>query len=214
MRFLRKRTLAAQINALLSQPQNDYPERAKAILTWCREDAFTSSDLPLLPYVEWAAEAAHTDETESVSELDAVLSRAAQWGHKDESLPPLIQRLIPQVRQRRSELLLGAKAARGFHPIRKDPDGTAVYLDVQIYRTRDEGRLLVTDRGLRYVGPVLLEIPWTNVIHLHRENAQEFGVQERRRKTLTKFGFLEGDWNEQFAILEWCWNQFKTAPTV
>jgi len=60
-------------------------------------------------------------------------------------------------------------------PLRTDPDGTIVYLEVDGYRPRDEGVLTATNRGLIYLGEVRIEIPWSTITHLHT-TGQDFSV--------------------------------------
>ena len=88
-----------------------------------------------------------------------------------------------------------------------------MYLDVAAYYGRSEvrGRFVVTDKGVHYVGEVRVEIPWSKITHLH-SSGQEFSIQESKRRTPTKFQFAgEGDWNENFAVLEWWWRRFQTV---
>jgi hypothetical protein len=103
-----------------------------------------------------------------------------------------------------------------FTPERVTADGTKVFLDVHVYRGRDgEGRLTVTDRGLLYVGELRIETPWSKVVHIHRQNAQDFSVQEAKRRSATKFGLgVDRGWDESFAIIEWCWRTFGSPDSA
>jgi hypothetical protein len=206
----RKRTLETEIADLITHPRDPYLEQAKTLVQRCTQDGFTSADLPLTPYVEWLVAANEADDTGRTRELDAAISIAAAWSESVE-LPLTVRNVLRALEYRRRELALSERVARGFEPIRKESDGTVVYLDVEAYygRSEVEGRFVVTDKGVHYVGEVRVEIPWSKITHLH-SSGQEFSIQESRRRTPTKFQFAL-DWNEHFAVLEWCWRRFQTV---
>jgi hypothetical protein len=208
----RRRTLETEIADLLTHPRNPYLEQAKTLVQRCTQDGFTIADLPLTLYVEWLVAANEADDTGRIRELDAALSIAAAWSESVE-LPLTVRNVLGTLKKRRRELALSERVARGFEPIRTEPDGTNVYLDVDATQGRSaaEGRFTVTDKGILYVGATRLEIPWSKIVHLDNENGQDFGIQEGNRRSLTKFGFLSGDWNEHWAILEWCWRKFQST---
>ena len=80
----RKRTLETEIADLLTRPRDPYLEQAKTLLQRCRQDGFTSADLPITPYVEWLVAANEADDTGRIRELDAAISIAAAWSESVE----------------------------------------------------------------------------------------------------------------------------------
>jgi hypothetical protein len=215
MSFLGKTALQTQITDLLVNPRSTYLEDAHSLLERCNREGLTSASLPLMRYLEWVITANAVGEAGRIGDMEEAIAVAASWAQSVE-LPLTVRNVLRALEQHKNQLLLMKKVARGFEAIRTEPSGTNVYLDVDVYqgRSQTEGRLLVSDKGIRYAGAVRLEIPWSKIVHIHRENAQEFGIQEAKRRSLTRFGFLSGDWNEHFAVLEWCWRQFQDEASV
>jgi hypothetical protein len=91
-------------------------------------------------------------------------------------------------------------------------EGRPVYVtfDTVRHKRRGEyGHLHVLDDTLVYIGEVRIEIPWSKVVHVHvgsDDDGDTVAIQERGRRTVTKFWFDE--WAEAL-ILHYVIGEFR-----
>jgi hypothetical protein len=107
-------------------------------------------------------------------------------------------------RQRRLTL-----ETRGPEEVAHDADGTPLYFEAEVEYKNKPGVLRIADDGLRFVGEVALEIPWSNVAHVARTThsyrgyeSEAIAIQEGKRRTATKFVFAGRDAEYAYALMQ------------
>jgi hypothetical protein len=141
--------------------------------------------------------------------------------------------MLPLITEARSLGLAEAQAVRtlagkhalavlrksGPQVIERDADGRRVYLRCLADHENRTGEYEVREDGITFSGEVRIEIPWTTAAHV-AETAHEYqgscyraiAIQERTRRTATKFVFVDG-WTNELAceVTVRMWQQFRAA---
>jgi hypothetical protein len=105
--------------------------------------------------------------------------------------------------------------AHGPEPLERDLQGRAVFLRASAEHKNKEGVLEVRQDGLTFVGEVRLDIPWSDVTHAagtsHSYRGNDYpavALQERKRRTATKFAFPTGrNCDYQVAVIVAVWQR-------
>jgi hypothetical protein len=121
------------------------------------------------------------------------------------------------IRLLRRHLRLCDLKTGGPHPIERDADGRGVYHRCGAeYRKRD-GTLEVTTAGVTFTGEVLVSIPWSKVLHVAHVNddgEDVIALQERGRKTASKFGFYGADSTYAGELDIAVWNRHRASGAI
>jgi hypothetical protein len=100
------------------------------------------------------------------------------------------------VKRLRDHLRMLALAERGPEVIHREPDGLSVYLRCEVEHKNKPGTLVVRDDGIAFTGEVVIDIPWSRVVHVAKTthsyqgvDTEAIAIQEGKRRTATKFAF-------------------------
>jgi hypothetical protein len=117
----------------------------------------------------------------------------------------------------RRSLRLAKLRASGPQP-QFDATGRAVYVHCEAEYKNRPGTLEVSAEGLTFLGEVRVEIPWPAVDHMAQTthtyrglDSPAVAVQERKRRTATKFVFPDGDADYTVALILAVWARVGTT---
>jgi hypothetical protein len=139
---------------------------------------------------------------------DNLLTEAARLGLEDTSAARFIRR------RRRLEVF----RERGPEIVSRDPQGRPVHFECEAEFRNKPGTLAIRQDGLTFTGEVIIEVLWVEAAHVapttHTYRGSDYSalaVQERKRRTATKFALNQSDADYVCELAALLWERSRNA---
>jgi hypothetical protein len=138
---------------------------------------------------------------------DALLAEADHLGYGE----------TPAARDVRRSRKLELLHERGPEVMGHDASGRPVYFECEAEFKNRPGKIVMRDDGLTFVGEVVVDVEWTDAVHVaratHSYRGDEYSalaLQEGKRRTPTKFALMESKADYACAMAVTLWNRART----